>query len=120
MFDVHTLSQFVVHCLPVHCALSTRLLMDKFGYWAFDNHKFFSMGRPPLKVGQNDELKLHDEYTVKFLWTDSSAIDSEELPLTEEEQLLNIFKRKSMRNAKFSYFVHGEREEMNGGIDVIF
>ena len=55
-----------------------------------------------MRHGPNDELPLNDEYTVKFLWQDSCAIDSEELAITEEEQLLNIFKRKSMRNAKFN------------------
>eukprot|EP01084_Bolivina_argentea_P158849 276698_1 len=36
--------------------LGTNFHMGKFGYWAFDNHKFFSSGRPAYKQRQNDEL----------------------------------------------------------------
>ncbi len=79
-----------------------RMLMDKFGYWAFDNHKFFSLGRPRYKNGTNDELPLNDKFKVIFRYHDSYCIDSEDLPLTEEEQLLNIFKKRAMKNASFN------------------
>ncbi len=68
------------------------------GYWAFDNHKFISLGRPAYKQGQNDALQLNSKYKVKFRHHDSYNIDRETLPVTDEEQLLNIFKKNAQFN----------------------
>ena len=79
-----------------------QLLNDKFGFWEFDNHKFFAMGSKAYKIGRNDELPLSDEYKVSFLFSDSHYINSEDIPISAEEQILNIFKRKAMKRAQFN------------------
>merc|ERR1712228_189221 len=81
---------------------NSQLLNNKFGFWAFDNHKMFSMGSKAHKNGRNDELPLNDDYKVQFLWKDQYSIDHQDIPITEEEQILNIFKRKAMKKAQFN------------------
>jgi len=88
-----------------------KLLDAKFGNWTFNNNFMYSIGAPPHKTGQNDELRLSENYRVMFRWNDSSTINSTDLELTEEEQLLNTFNKKALKDAGFkqvrrSWFYH--------------
>lgn len=88
-----------------------RLLERKFGHWTFNNNSLYSIAAPAHKNGPNDELALSDTYRVSFRWQDSSTINSTDLELTEEEQLLNTFNKKAMKDAGFkqvrrSWFYH--------------
>jgi len=88
-----------------------RLLEAKFGHWTFNNNSLYSIAAPAHKTGANDELALSDAYRVSFRWQDSSTINSTDLELSEEEQLLNTFNKKAMKVAGFkqvrrSWFYH--------------
>jgi len=88
-----------------------KLLDEKFGNWTFNNNFMYSIGARPHKTGQNDELKLSENYRTMFRWNDSSTINSTDLELTEEEQLLNTFNKKALKDAGFkqvrrSWFYH--------------
>merc|ERR1719295_2578167 len=83
-----------------------KLLDAKFGNWTFNNNFMYSIGAPAHKTGQNDELRLSENYRVMFRWNNSS-----DLELTEEEQLLNTFNKKALKDAGFkqvrrSWFYH--------------
>ena len=47
-------------------------------------------------------MALSATHKVRFLWADSASLCSEELTLAEEEQLLNLFKKKALRQAHFN------------------
>ena len=88
-----------------------KMLDIKFGNWTFNNNFMYSIGAHPHKTGQNDELRLSENYRVMFRWNDSSTINSTDLELTEEEQLLNTFNKKALKDAGFkqvrrSWFYH--------------
>jgi len=88
-----------------------KLLDAKFGNWTFNNNFMYSIGARAHKTGQNDELQLSENYRVMFRWNDSSTINSTDLELTEEEQLLNTFNKKALKDAGFkqvrrSWFYH--------------
>jgi len=87
-------------------ARNIQLLNDHFGYWAFDNFKFFSMGVPAHKPGVNvagkHSLRLNDEHVVMFRYNQTIYLDHDDIPVTEEEQLLNTFKKRSLKQAGFN------------------
>ena len=64
------------------------------------------MGRV-VKAKVVSDLPLNDEYKVKFLWQESTYLDSQEIPVTEEESLLNIFKRTALNKAGFKQVGRG-------------
>jgi len=101
----------VIGVTPSRQRANRRLLEAKFGHWTFNNNALYSIAAPAHKNGANDELTLSDTYRVSFRWQDSSTINSTDLELTEEEQLLNTFNKKAMKDAGFkqvrrSWFYH--------------
>ncbi len=83
------------------------LLMDRFGYFEFDNMRIYSLGKKVKKEAFKIE-KLCKEYKIRFHWRDTVFLESPNLPIEQQESLFNIFNRKKLARAvrlSFSFFL---------------
>merc|ERR1719410_2611717 len=81
--------------------ISNRRTLEKvFGRYELDNTLFYSVKypKPPPKVTLDN---LHENYKVTFIFQQEESINSHNIPITRQEQLLNIFHRDQMRVARY-------------------
>merc|ERR1719204_702526 len=102
--------------------ISNRKVLTKiFGRYELDNTLFYSVKdpRPPAKVSRDD---LHENYKVTFIYQQDESINSHNIPITRQEQLLNIFHRDQMRVARYKKIHKGwykDTTDFNSQVEIV-